>query len=122
MARLSKKKVATALKANLGNMTKTAEACGCARSYLYEYIKKNDMWHIVEETRETLVDNLENKAYDIAMRGSNSMLQFLLKNQGRHRGYADRLEQENTGEQTIRVIYDRSEPVPASPSSDTDTA
>lgn len=114
MARLSKKKVTEALKKHLGNMTKAAEACGVSRGYFYEYVKKNDMQSVVDEARETLVDNLENKALEVAMRGSNSMLQFLLKNQGRHRGYADRIEQENTGEQTIRVVYDRSEPIPAS--------
>lgn len=118
MARLSKKKVTEALKRHLGNMTKAAEACGVSRTYFYQYVKKHDMQSVVDEARETLVDNLENKALEVAMRGSNSMLQFLLKNQGRHRGYADRLETETSGEQTITVKYDRSPPLVSPPSTD----
>ena len=110
------------MKIHLGNMTKTAEACGVSRQYLYEYVKKNDMWQLVEDAREVLVDNLENKAIEIAMRGNNSMLQFLLKNQGRHRGYADRIDQNNSGEQIVRVVYDRSEPLPSAQDADTDQA
>lgn len=115
MARLSKKKVTEALFKHLGNVTLAAEACGVNRSYLHQYIKKHDMKPVVEAAREVLVDGLEDKAREVAMRGNVRMLEFLLKNQGRHRGYADRMEQTNTGDQTIRVVYDRSEPLDTSP-------
>lgn len=114
MARLSKNKVTEALKMYNGNMSKAAEACGVVRPYLYEYIKKNDMWSIVEECREMVIDGLEDKAREVAMRGNTSMLQFLLKNQGRHRGYADRLDQQisgaDGGDLVIRYVNDWRDP------------
>lgn len=103
-----------------GNMSKAAQACGVRRQYLYEYVNKNDLWPIVEECREVILDDLEEKGFEVAMRGNVSMLQFMLKNPGRKRGYGDRIDQNTTGEQTIRVIYERSEPVPAAPDTEED--
>jgi AcrR family transcriptional regulator len=112
MARLSKKKVEKAIIRHLGNMSKIAEACGVSRSYIYKYIKKKGMWDLVEESREMLIDNVEDKAYSVAMKGNPTLLQFLLKTRGKQRGYVEKTETDNTGKQEIIVRYDRSQPVP----------
>ena len=111
MARLSKKKVTEALIKYLGNMTKSAEACGVTRQYLYQYLDKYpELIDVRTEAREMLVDNVEYKSYDVAMRGDSGMLKYFLSTLGKDRGYVERQEQQITGADgnalTIRYVND----------------
>ena len=93
MARLSKTKVSEALKMYLGNMSKAAEACGVTRQYLYQYLDKHpELKEVRDESREMLVDNIEYKSYEIAMRGHAGLLKYFLATLGKSRGYVERQE------------------------------
>lgn len=111
MARLSKKKVSEAINKYLGNVTKVAEACGVSRTAIYKFLDKYpEMKDELAEAREVLLDNVENKGYEIAMRGDGNMIRFFLGRLGKHRGYVERMEQEVSGKDggdvVIRYVND----------------
>lgn len=107
MAKLSKKKVENALTLYLGNMTKAAEACGVTRQYLYEYLDKYpDLKVVRDESREMLIDNVEYKSYEVAMRGNAGLLKYFLGTLGKDRGYVERTENKQIGDQVIRFAWD----------------
>jgi hypothetical protein len=54
-----------------------------------------ELTEAANEARETMLDNAESKLYTEAMGGNTAALIFLLKTQGKKRGYIER--QETTG-------------------------
>ena len=110
MARLTKKRVSKELETYSGNISAVARAFGVTRTAVYNYIKKYDMWHLVEEQREKILDNVESKMYSLALSGNTTAMIFFLKCQGKHRGWVER--QEITGVDggdvniTVKVIDD----------------
>lgn len=117
MARLSKKKVSEAIKIYRGNLSRVADACGVTRGHIYNFIngKAPELWDEIKEARETIVDDLEQKGFDVAMRGHAGMIQFLLQALGKERGYVKRVENQQVGDQTIRFVWDDNDPTEETP-------
>lgn len=97
--RLTKNKVKDLLKQAHGNYAAVARAYGVSRQAVRQFVERDDeLREIATETRETMLDNAESKLYSEAMAGNTAALIFLLKTQGKKRGYIERAEiqQEST--------------------------
>lgn len=112
MARLSKKKVSEAIRIYRGNLSRAAEACGVTRTHIYKFInlKAPELWDEIKEARETVIDDLEQKGYEVAMRGHAGMIQFFLNSIGKERGFVGRSEtaltDRNGGDLVVRYVND----------------
>lgn len=91
-----------------GNLTTVARAFNIARSTLYIYIDNNpEIKKVLEDARESMVDNVESVLYKKALEGNTVEMLFFLKTQGRSRGYNEK--QEITIENAppkIKVIFE----------------
>lgn len=75
-----------------GNVAAAARVFGVTRQAVWGYINKRPKFQaILEECRDIVVDNVESVLYNAALRSESWAVVFLLKNQGRHRGYQDKL-------------------------------
>lgn len=91
--RLTKNKVKDLLKQAHGNYAAVARAYGVSRQAVRQFVERDDeLREIAVETRETMLDNAESKLYSEAMAGNTAALIFLLKTQGKRRGYIERAE------------------------------
>lgn len=91
--RLTKNKVKDLLKQAHGNYAAVARAYGVSRQAVRQFVERDDeLREIATETRETMLDNAESKLYSEAMAGNTAALIFLLKTQGKKRGYIERAE------------------------------
>lgn len=87
-------------------VTYACEKVGISLSTVYKH--RSDDTDFAErwaEAREMGVDRLEDIAIDRAVSGSDRLLEFLLKG-ARPDKYRDRQITEQTGDITIRVVYD----------------
>jgi len=107
MQKLTCDEIIAAVKKANGNLTAAARILGVTRQTLYNYRKRyktvNDA---IEEQRETMLDNAESVLYRAVLNGEAWAVCFFLKTQGKKRGYIERLQQESTGEITVRVVRD----------------
>lgn len=85
--------VAQAIKKSRGILTGAAQALGCSRQTVDNYIKKyktvKDAYH---EARETTIDFVETKLLKNIDSGDTTAMIFFLKTIGRNRGYVERQE------------------------------
>ena len=88
--------VAQAIKKSRGILTGAAQALGCSRQTVDNYIKKyksvKDAYH---EARETTIDFVETKLLKNIDSGDTTAMIFFLKTIGRGRGYMERVENRN---------------------------
>lgn len=72
-----------------GNVSRVADRLGTSRSAIRNFIKsKTDLQSLLAEQRERQLDELEKSVFDRAIDECDTTLQlFLLKTQGRSRGY-----------------------------------
>ena len=76
-----------------GNLSAVARSLGCARGTLYAYIKgKPTCQKALDNSRETMLDNVESVLYSKALAGEAWAVCFFLKTQGKSRGYVERQE------------------------------
>lgn len=79
-----------------GNLKMAAQMLGVNRSSLDKYRQENPAVNAVcQEEWESKLDNTESVLYNRAMRGEGWAVTFLLKTQGRGRGYIERGETMN---------------------------
>lgn len=77
------------LRQSHGNVARTADAIGCTRNTLRRYIDRHpNVAEVLTEARERVLDELEESVFDRAINGDNLLSMFLLKTQGKSRGYA----------------------------------
>src|SRR5215212_5768244 len=84
--------VAEAVRENRGLLSHAARQLGVHRNSLSRLRDENDsVRDLVEETQESLVDELEDVAFGRALRGGGNqqLLMFLLKTKGKGRGYIE---------------------------------
>jgi hypothetical protein len=89
--------VIEALTFTKGMRTKAAKRLRCTYNTVVRYI--NEYPEVAEaeiQARETMLDAVELKAYTQAMKGDTTMIIFMLKTQGKKRGYVERTEQDIT--------------------------
>lgn len=99
MKRLAKKQVLEQLKKTRGNYAAIARAYGVTRQAVRQFVERDEeLLQAATEARESMLDEAENKLYEEAMAGNTAALIFLLKTQGKKRGYIERAEvqQEST--------------------------
>ena len=104
--------VAQAIKKSRGILTGAAQALGCSRQTVDNYIKKyKTVKDAYAEARETTIDFVETKLLKNIDSGDTTAMIFFLKTIGRNRGYMERVENRNydidlsklTNEQLERV-------------------
>lgn len=102
--KFTEQQVIDALIATKGMRTKAAKKLRCEYRTIVRYI--NEYPAVAEaETlaRETMLDAVELKAYSQAMKGDTTMIIFMLKTQGKSRGYVDRTEHTGAGGGAIKT-------------------
>lgn len=95
MARLAKVKVTQAIEKYRGNISAVARAFGVSRTAVYKFCQDThpELWAFIEEQREIWLDDAESELHRQAMEdGNTTALIFLLKTQGKRRGYVERQE------------------------------
>lgn len=74
-----------------GMRTKAAKKLGCNYRTVVRYIEEYPAVAEAEnDSRESMLDAIELKAYAAAMKGDNTMMIFMLKTQGKKRGYIEK--------------------------------
>ncbi len=82
---------AEALRKGNGMLSVAAEILGCHRNTIYNYLKDHpELKDIVEECRETLVDEAEQILLKKVKEEDMRCVMFVLRTLGRHRGYHSR--------------------------------
>jgi hypothetical protein len=99
MRKPSKKKLLEVIKNSSGIIYPIAQAYDVTRQTVYNWIKSDtDFVDALQESRDNLVDVVESKYFQKAMKGSERAQEFLLKTLGKTRGYAEKQEVELTGD------------------------
>lgn len=94
MAMLTKNAVAKALTATHGNVSAAARALGVSRRAIGKRIDADPaLKQAVIDARETILDDAERSLADAVKAGAPWAVVFVLKTQGRGRGYVERREQ-----------------------------
>ena len=76
-----------------GNIAAIARHFGVSRGTIYNRMADSvNLKTAMEDARETMLDNAESQLYKQAMEGNTTALIFLLKTQGKGRGYVERVE------------------------------
>lgn len=76
-----------------GNIAAIARHFGVSRGTIYNRMAESPtLATAIEDERETMLDNAESALYKQAMEGNTTALIFLLKTQGKQRGYTERVE------------------------------
>ena len=103
-----KEKMKMFLEAYKNSNLVTSYACkraNISRQTFYNWIDKFDSFKKeVENTKNEVYDLLEAKMKQRALEGSDTMLIWLSKTLLKDRGYTEKLEVENTGEQKPQVV------------------
>lgn len=103
---LTDEQIVHALEKKSGNITQAAKALKVTRQALYKRIWNNEeLEQVVADAREEMVDIAESAARKQIREGNTAMIIFTLKTLGKSRGYVERVEQEHSGVQTLRVVY-----------------
>lgn len=90
---LTAKEVIEAIREKRGNLTSVARDLKCSRMTVYRFMEKHQtVKDALEESRESMIDNVESKLYSKALEGEGWAVCFFLKTQGKHRGYTERQE------------------------------
>lgn len=86
----SARAVIEALRSTGGYTSHAARALGCSINTLKTYIAESqEIRAVYDEMNESAVESLEKTAYELAAQGNVSMLMFLLRTKGKHKGYAE---------------------------------
>lgn len=102
---MKKQDLADAIHKYNGNISAIARAFGVTRSAIYDYLEKRpELKQIVDEERETILDDVESELFKQAKRGNLTALIFFLKTQGKKRGYVERSEITGADGQVIKVM------------------
>ncbi len=81
--------VAEALRKGDGILSVAAEILGCHRNTIYNYLEDDpELKDLLEECRETLVDEAEKILLKKVKEGDIRCVMFVLRTLGRHRGYS----------------------------------
>jgi len=89
----NKEQVAEALLNCDGNLTAAAAKLGVSRQGAYEYIKRYDLQHVLDEARENMVDEAVGQLHKLVRDGNLGATIFYLKTQANNRNYSERIEQ-----------------------------
>ena len=89
----NKEQVAEALLSCDGNLTAAAAKLGVVRKAVYDYIKRYELQHVLDEAREKMVDEAVGQLHRLVRDGNLGATIFYLKTQAKNRNYSERIEQ-----------------------------
>ena len=102
--------VAQAIIKAQGVLIGAAQALGCSRQTVDNYIKKyKTVKDAYAEANEITIDFVETALLKKIKSGDTTAMIFYLKTKGKNRGYVERQEVENTGKVQIHVVYDNAD-------------
>lgn len=102
---LNKQVVKKAIEGTYGNLSHAAQKLGVSRQAVYNYVNKHDdIKELLEQEREAMLDIAENNLFLNVQDRDNTAIIFLLKTQGKKRGYIERAEIEHSGELKQEVM------------------
>lgn len=115
MGVLTENGVAEALREFDGNMAAVGRKFGVTRTSVWEYVHdRESLKTILAEVKETFIDDIEGSLYRGAKEGNVTAQIFILKTQGKGRGYVERQEQTGADGQPIEVVVKHvSQPTPS---------
>ena len=88
-----------------GYLSAIAKTLGCKIESIRNAINSNpELKELVYEQREELLDNAERGLVKAVNAGKLEAIKFVLSRLGRNRGYGQKLEVENTGETSSRIV------------------
>lgn len=91
-----------------GIISTIARRVGCAWHTAQKYIEKYaTIRRVYESECNSMLDLAELEALKLIKAGDGSMIRWYLSTKGKHRGYVERVEQEQLGEVVIRVIREK---------------
>lgn len=80
-----------------GNISKACKAVGLSRTCIYQWMKDDaEFKEAVTNIDEYIIDTVENHLFDQIKDGSTAATIFYLKTKGKHRGYVEKQEVDNT--------------------------
>lgn len=90
-----------------GNLSRVADALGTTRGTVRRRCDNDpELKAVLEDSRERIIDELEESVWDRAKSGTDTTLQlFLLKTQAKHRGY-DQDEAKNAAKDIATAAFD----------------
>ena len=104
--RYTAEQVAEALTATKGMVTLAARKLGCDPKTVRNYAQRYPtVAQAIVEAREGFLDATELKLQQAVQNGEGWAIAFALRTIGRHRGYVERSEVDQSGELRIKVEY-----------------
>jgi hypothetical protein len=107
---IQKAAMLVALEKSIGVVTTAAKAVGITRECHRLWMAKDpEYFKAVSELKDVRLDFLESQAHKRVQEGSDTMIIFLLKTQGKGRGYIERAEHivETTDSLANRIDFDQ---------------
>lgn len=96
-----------AIRKNNGILTKAAQALGCNRQTVANYIERYaTVKAAYEEANETNIDFVESKLMQNISAGDTTAIIFFLKTKAKNRGYVERQEITGADGDAIHVVMD----------------
>jgi len=91
-----------------GIITTIAKRVGCSWHTAKKYIEKYaTVRQVYESECDSMLDTAELEAHKLIKKGDGPMIRWYLSTKGKHRGYVERVEQEQIGEVVIRVVREK---------------
>jgi alanine-alpha-ketoisovalerate/valine-pyruvate aminotransferase len=99
--------IIAALESVNGMIYLAARKLGCAPKTIYRRMAKSEIIReAVEDSRGELIDISEQKLRQAVLNGEPWAVAMVLKTLGKKRGYVERVENEQSGEITLRIVRD----------------
>jgi hypothetical protein len=93
-----------AIRAAKGMLTIAARMLGVSQQCVYQQVKRHPELEAARvEARESTTDFAELKLYDAIANGEAWAINLYLKTQGKNRGYVERVEHSNAGDDSFKV-------------------
>lgn len=98
-------KFPSVLALNAGNIAETCKKLKISRATYQRLYESNKDFRIAcDEVRESLLDFTESKAMELVKEGNPQMIMFVLKTQGKSRGWIERTEIDQKLTEDIRIV------------------
>ncbi len=103
--KLSAKAIEKQIRQKRGNISAVAKTFGVSRTAIYKRIESSEtLKKAITEARDTMLDNVERTLYDQAVDGNMTAVIFMLKTQGKKRGYVERQEIQHSGDADNPIV------------------
>lgn len=101
------KVISELIRKHQGNLSRAADSLGSSRGAIRNFVDRHpELQDELRQARERQLDELEESCFDRAIETNDTTLQlFLLKTQGKHRGY-DQNEAQHTAKDIATAAFD----------------